>query len=104
MGLGESLALDRISSDMIDLRLPMVFLVGAGPGHPGLLTLRARDCLAQADLIIYDKLVPPRCLEWAAEGAERLCVSELPGKHPDRWPHIHFAMIEAARKGKRVVR
>src|SRR5205807_513779 len=71
-----------------------VFLVGAGPGDPGLLTLRAIECLAAADLIIYDKLVPLRLLDWAAPGAELLCVSDLAGCHPERWPHIHRAMID----------
>ncbi len=83
---------------------PQVFLVGAGPGHPGLLTLRAVECLAQADLVIYDKLVPTQLVDYAPAGAERLCVADLPGCHPERWPHIHRAMIEAARQGKRVVR
>ena len=83
---------------------PQVFLVGAGPGHPGLLTLRAVECLAQADLIIYDQLVPPRLLDHAPAGAERICVADLPGCHPERWPHVHAAMIAAARQGKRVVR
>jgi uroporphyrinogen III methyltransferase/synthase len=83
---------------------PQVFLVGAGPGNPGLLTLRAVDCLAQADLVLYDQLVPPRLLDHAPAHAERICVGDLPGCHPERWPHVHSAMIAAARQGKRVVR
>src|SRR5207237_9794421 len=62
------------------------------------------ECLAQADLVLYDRLVPPRLLEYAPTHAERICVADLPGCHPERWPHIHAAMISAARQGKRVVR
>jgi uroporphyrinogen III methyltransferase/synthase len=83
---------------------PQVYLVGAGPGHPGLLTLRGAECLARADLVVYDRLVPVALLEHAPEKAARLCVDQLPGCHPDRWPHIHRAVIEAARQGKCVVR
>jgi len=83
---------------------PLVYLVGAGPGNPGLLTLRAVACLARADVVIYDKLVPVPLLEHAPATAERLCVADLPGCHPDRWPHIHEVMIERARQGKCVVR
>ena len=78
---------------------PQVFLVGAGPGHPGLLTLRAVECLAQADLVIYDQLVSPRLLEHVPAHAERICVADLPGCHPERWPHVHTALISAARQG-----
>ncbi len=81
-----------------------VFLVGAGPGNPGLLTLRAVECLGQADLVLYDRLVPVRLLEHAPLTCERICVADLPGCHPERWPYIHRTMIEAARRGKRVVR
>src|SRR5437588_4612043 len=81
-----------------------VFLVGAGPGHPKLLTLRAVECPAKADLVLYDRMVPPRLLDHAAPGARRVCVHELPGCHPERWPHIHGTLIEAAREGLRVVR
>jgi uroporphyrinogen III methyltransferase/synthase len=83
---------------------PQVYLVGAGPGDPGLLTLRAIECLARADLVLYDRLVPARILEHAPPAAERVCVGDLPGCHPERWPHIHHTLIEAARQGKRVVR
>ncbi len=83
---------------------PRVFLVGAGPGNPGLLTLRAVECLAAADFVLYDRLVHPRLLEHVPAAAERVCVADLPGCHPERWPHIHRTLIEAARRGKRVVR
>ena len=73
---------------------PLVYLVGAGPGHPGLLTLRAVECLAQADVVIYDKLVPRRLLDHARAGAHLVCVADLPGGHPDHYPHIHRAMID----------
>lgn len=79
-------------------------MVGAGPGHPGLLTLRAVACLAEADLVLYDRLVPARMLDHAPAQARRLCVDELPGCHPDRWPQIYQAMIDAARQGLKVVR
>jgi uroporphyrinogen III methyltransferase/synthase len=82
----------------------MVFLVGAGPGNPGLLTLRAVECLARADVVIYDKLVPPRLLEYASAGAEQVCITELGGCHAQRYPAIHSALIDAARAGKCVVR
>jgi uroporphyrinogen III methyltransferase/synthase len=83
---------------------PLVSLVGAGPGNPGLLTLRAVECLAQADVVIYDKLVPVRLMDFVPETAQQICVSELPAVHPDRYPLIHQTLIEHARQGKRVVR
>src|SRR5262249_13948533 len=77
---------------------------GAGPGHPGLLTVRAVECLARADLVLYDKLVPAQILDYAPAGAERQCVTELAHRHVERCPLIHSTLIEAARQGKRVVR
>jgi uroporphyrinogen III methyltransferase/synthase len=84
--------------------LPRVFLVGAGPGNPGLLTLRAVECLARAEVVIYDRLVPERFLEYAPEAAQRVAVESLPGRHAERCPHIIAALLDAARQGKRVVR
>ena len=81
-----------------------VFLVGAGPGDPGLLTVRAVELLQQADYVLYDVLVPKRILDLIPESAERLCVRDLPGTHPDKYPHIHAKLIESARAGKRTVR
>lgn len=82
----------------------IVYLVGAGPGDPGLLTLRGKECLAQADYVLYDQLVSRRLLEYVAPGTKTMCVRELASCHPDRWPHIHAKLIEMAREGKCVVR
>jgi uroporphyrinogen III methyltransferase/synthase len=81
-----------------------VALVGAGPGHPGLLTLRAVECLGRADLVLYDRLVPVEMLVHAPPGARKVCVDELAGCHVERVPRVHQAMIDAARQGLRVVR
>jgi uroporphyrinogen III methyltransferase/synthase len=81
-----------------------VFLVGAGPGHPGLLTLRAVECLSRADLVLYDRLVPAELLAHAPEQARRVCVEDLPRPHHERYPLIHQEMIAAARQGLCVVR
>ena len=50
---------------------PLVYLVGAGPGHPGLLTLRAVEVLHRADVVLYDRLVAPSLLEFAPSNAQR---------------------------------
>src|ERR1700687_3458613 len=89
---------------MSEYQEPRVFLVGAGTGHPGLLTIRAVECLAKADLVLYDRLVSPRLLAYAPAGAERICVTELATHHVERCPHVNQTMLEAARQGKRVVR
>ncbi len=86
------------------LKDPQVFIIGAGPGHPGLLTLRAVECLALADLVLYDKLVPNSLLEHARPGAELVCVSELSSSHKDRYLPIQETMLQAVHQGKRVAR
>jgi uroporphyrinogen III methyltransferase/synthase len=86
------------------LQSAMVFLVGAGPGHPGLLTLRAAECLRQADLVLYDRLVPQALLVHAPASARTVCVDELAPHHVERAPLVNQAMIDAARAGRRVVR
>jgi uroporphyrinogen III methyltransferase/synthase len=85
------------------LNIHPVYLVGAGPGHPGLITLRAVECLAQADFVLYDKLVSPGLLHYAPDQAERMCVSQIAKYHPERYREIQQVLIEQARAGKRVV-
>lgn len=82
----------------------LVSLVGAGPGHPGLLTIRAVECLREASLVLYDKLVPAAMLDHASPLAEKRCVVELASHHVDRYSPVQTAMITAARLGRRVVR
>ncbi|MCH2128423.1 MAG: uroporphyrinogen-III C-methyltransferase [Pirellulaceae bacterium] len=81
-----------------------VYLVGAGPGDPELVTLRAVECLRQADVILYDYLVNPEILVHAAGEAERICL----GRHGQGriWTQteIHQQMIDAAQAGRTVVR
>ncbi|HEX3148347.1 MAG TPA: uroporphyrinogen-III C-methyltransferase [Gemmataceae bacterium] len=80
-----------------------VYLVGAGPGDVGLLTLRAIECLQLADFVLYDYLTAPRTLDFARPEAEKFRVTQLPGTHAERWPHITAKIIEQARQGKSVV-
>ncbi|MGE5192718.1 MAG: uroporphyrinogen-III C-methyltransferase, partial [Deltaproteobacteria bacterium] len=81
-----------------------VYLVGAGPGDPGLITLKGLECLARADLVLYDGLVNPLILQHTHGRAERTCRSECPfGRHLDQ-EEINQRLIAAARAGKTVVR
>src|SRR5262249_36105570 len=80
-----------------------VSLVGAGPGDPDLLTCRAARRLADADLVLYDGLVPVDVLA-LAEGAECVCVSRRPGSKAVDQQAVNHLMIDAARAGRRVVR
>lgn len=81
----------------------LVSLVGAGPGDPGLLTVRAVDRLRAADLVLYDALVDDQLLELAPK-ARRFFVGKRAGRHSISQDEIHALMIRAARRGERVVR
>lgn len=80
-----------------------VFLVGAGPGDPELLTRKAARCLAEADLVLYDALVSPEALALAPR-AQRFRVGKRAGRASIQQGTINELMIRAARQGKRVVR
>ncbi len=81
-----------------------VTLVGAGPGDPELLTLKALRALQDADVILYDRLVPPAVLELARRDATRICVGKAAGRVGSTQQDINAQLIEHAGQGKRVVR
>jgi uroporphyrin-III C-methyltransferase len=81
-----------------------VWLVGAGPGDPGLLTLHAANALAQADVVVYDALVDPRVLGHARPGATTIHAGKRGGKPSPKQRDISLKLIELARQGKRVCR
>src|SRR2546423_4880997 len=81
-----------------------VYLVGAGPGDPGLITRRALDLIAEADAILYDRLVPPGVLEGARPDAELRYVGKRPGEPSVPQEEINRMLVELARAGRCVVR
>jgi uroporphyrin-III C-methyltransferase len=92
-----------------DLSLPAfepgwVWLAGAGPGDPGLLTLLALQGLRQADVIVYDALVGPGVLALARPGAALEYAGKRGGKPSARQPDISLRLVKLAREGKRVLR
>ena len=81
-----------------------MFLVGAGPGDPDLLTLRALHALADADVVLYDELVTPGVLDRARRDAEQVFVGKRRGEPGIGQDEINRRMVDAARAGRRVVR
>lgn len=83
-----------------------VYLVGAGPGDPGLITLKGIECLQKADLILYDGLVNPLILEHVSSEVERTCrvASGCKERRVLQQDEINQRLIEAAQQGKTVVR
>ncbi|HXO15742.1 MAG TPA: siroheme synthase CysG, partial [Steroidobacteraceae bacterium] len=80
-----------------------VYLIGAGPGDPDLLTLRALQLLQRADVILYDRLVSEAVLERARRDAERIFVGKACGERGQQ-EHIHELLVRLAGEGKRVAR
>jgi uroporphyrin-III C-methyltransferase len=81
-----------------------VWLTGAGPGDPGLLTLHALHGLQHADVIVYDALVSEDVLAFAREGAEREYAGKRGGRPSAKQMDISLRLVELARQGKRVLR
>lgn len=81
-----------------------VYLVGAGPGDPGLLTVRGRDLLGRAEVVVYDRLSVASLLDLAPAGAERINVGKLPGHPTMPQAEIDALLVERGRAGQVVVR
>ena len=89
---------------MAQMRDGKVYLVGAGPGDPGLLTLKAKECIAGAEVVVYDYLANPVFLQHANEQAELIYVGKKGGAPSKSQQEINELIISKARQGLRVVR
>ncbi len=81
-----------------------VFLVGAGPGDPALITCKGLKCLEKADVVVYDYLVDERLLENVPAGAERIYAGKIAGHHTMAQEEINSLLVTKAKEGKAVVR
>jgi len=82
----------------------VVYLVGAGPGDPDLLTLKAARLLAVADVVVYDNLVGPGVISLIHSGAEKIYVGKQTNRHTLPQGEINQLLVNLARQGKKVVR
>ena len=82
----------------------IVYLVGAGPGDPGLMTRRSLELIAAADVVLYDRLIPPGALDGARPDAELRYVGKEPGRPAVEQEQINEQLVELGRAGRRVVR
>ncbi|GAX90502.1 uroporphyrinogen-III C-methyltransferase [Effusibacillus lacus] len=81
-----------------------VYLVGAGPGDPGLITVKGRNAIQTADVVLYDRLCSPRLLAFAPSGAELIYSGKTPDQHTLPQEEINRLLAEYAKQGKTVVR
>lgn len=83
---------------------PKVYLVGAGPGDPDLLTVKAMRLIQNADVVVYDRLVSPEILELIPPGTKKVYVGKASGKHHMNQDAINELLLNLARSGRKVVR
>lgn len=81
-----------------------VYLVGAGPGDPDLLTVKGRECLSRADTVVYDSLANPLLLACAPDSSERIYVGKQAGCHSMKQEDINALLVAKAREGNTLVR
>lgn len=82
----------------------MVYLVGAGPGDPKLITLKGLECIQKAQVVVYDRLVSPRLLSHVRPDAELIYAGKSPDKHTFKQDEINRILVEKAKEGKVVTR
>jgi uroporphyrinogen III methyltransferase/synthase len=82
----------------------MVYLVGAGPGDPNLITVKGKQAIERADVIVYDRLASPQLLQNARPDAERIYVGKLPDRHTLTQDEINELLVEKAKAGNVVTR
>ena len=95
---------DAESDSTVREAVGKVFIVGAGPGDPGLITVRGLECLRWADVVLHDRLIDPRLLEEVQQGAEVINVGKRVGEQERMQSFIHQTMVEHARRGRIVCR
>jgi uroporphyrinogen III methyltransferase/synthase len=81
-----------------------VYLVGAGPGDPKLITVRGMECIQACDVIVYDRLASPRLLKYLKPGAEKIYVGKLPDRHTMKQEDINQLLVDLSLEGKIVTR
>jgi len=82
----------------------MIYLVGAGPGDPGLITIKGMECLQRAQVVVYDYLANEQLLAHAPDGAELIYAGKIGGRHNQDQEEINRLLVEKGREGKIVVR
>ena len=82
----------------------LVWLIGAGPGDPGLMTLHGYNALCEADAVVYDALANPEILEWCRSDAHRIFAGKRGGRPSPTQGDISLRLIDLSRQGKRVAR
>ena len=87
-----------------EMVLAKVYLVGAGPGDPELITIKGLNCIKKADVILYDRLVNNELLQYAKEDAELIFCGKLPNFHVLQQETINHLLVKHAKKGKTVTR
>lgn len=81
-----------------------VYLIGAGPGDPGLITVKGLECIQKADVIVYDRLADPRLIKKCRQDAELIYVGKSPDRHTLQQGEINRLLVDKARQGKFVAR
>lgn len=82
----------------------IVYLIGAGPGDPGLITVKGKALIERADVVVYDYLANPKLLEYARQDAEIIYVGKMGGKHTMSQDEINALLVDRCKKGKTIAR